>query len=195
MHLSDVLSSNSLAGAVLLALLGAALAYWNASVSARRKDRLDLVGNQLQLFYGPLYALATACDAAWNGFHTKYWPDRDSFFSGGRRTPEELDMWQAWITQIFMPMTTKMVAILSEYSHLARGAELPASFSDLIKHVAGYEYASTLWPRLNPAAMTDAQIVLYYTSVNPYPVGIVDDVRSGYVAARAEQQQLLSKIL
>ncbi len=56
---------------IMLALIGYAVTYFNNLRLARRKERLELVNNQINDFYGPLFIASEAGDIAFTALQKK----------------------------------------------------------------------------------------------------------------------------
>src|SRR5678809_1497931 len=117
MQISE-LPTNRLAGAVLLAVIGAAVKFYYDAWSSRRANRLQRVNRQLELLYGPMLALTHASREAWYAFRSIYRPDSKSYWldPAGAPTPEEATAWRVWMKDVFMPLDDKLRNAIVEHS-------------------------------------------------------------------------------
>jgi hypothetical protein len=171
-------------GAVALACLGYAAKYWNDIQLAKRKAEIQLLSDQIQCLYGPLYALCAANQAAWETFRSKYRP-KGSFFSAEHPpTPDELDAWRQWTTVVFMPTNRAIVEIILKNTHLIEGDEFPESFSAMISHVKPYEIILTKWEKGDFSE---------YHAYSNYPDEIDEYVTDTFRLLKSRQSELLAR--
>ena len=175
---------------VLLALAGYGATYLNNLRLDRRKDRLDRVDRQLRDLYGPLLALASAGDAAWQAFRsinrpggTPYWHDLEL------PTPAEVAAWRLWIREVFMPVNEQIVDAVTQHADLLIESEMPQCLLDVCAHVAAYRPIIKEW---QGDRLTDA--VAANTSVINFPSEALRDyASSSFTKLKAEQNSLLGK--
>jgi hypothetical protein len=100
---SSLLMPSSLQNAavftIVLAFAGYLVTFLGNRVAARRADRLRLVNQRLNEFYGPLYVATVAGNIAYKSLlarqgKSQCHPIRD----------EDLKEWALWMTTIFMPL-------------------------------------------------------------------------------------------
>jgi hypothetical protein len=141
---SSFLPSNSLQGAavltIVLAFAGYLVTFWSNRMMARRADRLRLVNQRLNEFYGPLYVATLAGNIAYKSLlskqgKTQCHPIRD----------EDLKEWTLWMKTIFMPLNDVREKIIIENAHLIVEEEMPQCLLDFVTHVVGYKALLTRW--------------------------------------------------
>src|SRR3954466_12348773 len=84
---------------VMVAFAGYALTFISAHMLARRRDKLDLVNQRLNEFYGPLYVASEAGNIAYRTLldrmgKTQSYPIEDA----------QLKDWELWMRTIFIPL-------------------------------------------------------------------------------------------
>jgi len=144
MDLSSVFVPNSLQNAVVLTILlafaGYLFTFWSNRVMAQRADRLRLVNQRLNEFYGPLYVATVAGNIAYKSLlqkqgKTQCHPIRD----------EDLKEWTLWMTTIFMPLNDVREKIIIDNAHLIVEQEMPQCLLDFVTHVVGYKALLSKW--------------------------------------------------
>jgi len=99
---STLLLSNSLQGAatltIILAFAGYLVTFLSTRMMARRADRLRLVNERLNDFYGPLYVASQAGNIAYRSLLKKQGKTQSEPI-----LDEEMKEWVLWMTTIFMP--------------------------------------------------------------------------------------------
>jgi hypothetical protein len=185
-----VFQKDSLAAAIVLAIIAASLKFRLDSVAQSKKARLKLVNAQLKDFYGPLYAATTMQQQAWRAFRHKHWPDSMPGEDPQQRT-SDLALWYWWMTDIGMPIHESIVEILHDRSDLIRGDGYEDSFVRYMRHVAEYRVLVPFWAKLDPSELSSSDVDRYSVADTSYPAQFIDDVRRGFLEARAEQQSLI----
>jgi hypothetical protein len=93
----------------LVVVTGYVVTHRNNLRLSERKDRLERINRQLGELYGPLFATASASNAAWLTFRSQYRPTGAYWGgTGPKPTPEEAAAWRLWITTVFMPLNRQM---------------------------------------------------------------------------------------
>lgn len=136
--------SNSMQNAwvltILLAFAGYLITFWITRTMARRADRLKLVNERLNEFYGPLYVASQAGNIAYRSLlarqgKTQSFPVLDS----------ELEEWALWMKTIFMPLNDIRERIIIEKAHLIVEEQMPRCLLDFVTHVVGYKAVMAKW--------------------------------------------------
>ncbi|MGP8252097.1 MAG: hypothetical protein ACLQHF_08690 [Terracidiphilus sp.] len=125
---------------VVLAFAGYLVTFMFTHWMARRADRLKLVNQRLNEFYGPLYVATVAGNIAYKALLAKQGktachPIRD----------EDLKEWVLWMTTIFMPLNDVREKIIIENAHLIVEEEMPECLLDFVTHVVGYKALLQKW--------------------------------------------------
>lgn len=113
--------------------------------SARRKDRLERVNQQLRLLYGPLYALNRASNVAWAAFRSKTRPSGSYFGKEPPPNKEELEAWRLWMTTVFQPLHDEMMLAITKNSDLLIESDLPQPLQLFCAHVTAYKVVFARW--------------------------------------------------
>jgi hypothetical protein len=141
---SSILMPSSLQNAavftIVLAFAGYFVTFLINRMMARRADRLRLVNQRLNKFYGPLYVATVAGNIAYNSLlanqgKTQCHPIRD----------EDLKEWTLWMTTIFMPLNDIREKIIIENAHLIVEEQMPQCLLDFVTHVVGYKALLSKW--------------------------------------------------
>ena len=141
---SSILMPSSLQNAavftIVLAFAGYLVTFMINRMMARRADRLRLVNQRLNEFYGPLYVATVAGNIAYNSLlkkqgKTECHPIRD----------EDLKEWTLWMTTIFMPLNNVREKIIIENAHLIVEEQMPQCLLDFVTHVVGYKALLSKW--------------------------------------------------
>jgi hypothetical protein len=144
---------------------------------ARRADRLRLVDQRLNEFYGPLYVATVAGNIAYNSLlqkqgKTQCHPIRD----------EDLKEWTLWMTTIFMPLNDVREKIIIDNAHLIIEEQMPQCLLDFVTHVVGYKALLSKW---NEGDYSERR------STIGWPPEFDAYVERSYQALKAEQTRLL----
>ena len=144
MDLSAVLFSNTLQGAatltILLAFAGYLVTYLGNRVMARRADRLRLVNERLNEFYGPLYVASQAGNIAYRSLLKKQGKTQSEPILDA-----EMKEWVLWMRTIFMPLNDIREKIIIDNAHLIVEEEMPRCLLDFVTHVVGYKAVLSKW--------------------------------------------------
>lgn len=141
---SSIVLPNSLQNAavltIVLAFVGYLATFWTTRFMARRADRLRLVDQRLNEFYGPLYVATVAGNTAYRTLLAKQGksqchPIRD----------EDLKEWTLWMNTIFMPLNDVREKIIIEKAHLIVEEQMPQCLLDFVTHVVGYKALLSRW--------------------------------------------------
>jgi len=151
--------------------------------SARRKDRLERVNQQLKLLYGPLYTLNQADNIAWTAFRSQTRPHGSFFGTDPSPTVAELEAWRRWMLTVFKPIHDEMFSIITKNSDLLIESDLPRPLQLFCAHVAAYKVVFDRWSKGDFAE---------YTSVLNYPTAeMATYLESSFKRLKSQQQQLL----
>jgi len=181
MEPSSIVVSNSLQNTailtIVLAFVGYLLTFWGTRIMARRADRLRLVNQRLNEFYGPLYVATVAGNIAYNSLlvkqeKTQCHPIRD----------KDLKEWTLWMTTIFMPLNDIREKIIIENAHLIVEEQMPQCLLDFVTHVVGYKALLAKWAE---GDYTERR------STIGWPPEFDIYVERSYAALKAEQTRLL----
>jgi len=178
---SSLVLPNSVQGAwvltILLAFAGYLITFWITRTMARRADRLKLVNERLNEFYGPLYVASQAGNIAYRSLlnkqgKTQSYPILDS----------ELEEWVLWMKTIFMPLNDIRERIIIEKAHLIVEEQMPRCLLDFVTHVVGYKAVLAKWADGNYSERR---------STIGWPPEFDLYVERSYQALKAEQTRLM----
>ncbi len=166
---------------IVLAFLGYLVTFSSNRMMARRADRLRLVNQRLNEFYGPLYVATVAGNIAYKALlskqrKTQCHPIRD----------EDLAEWLLWMKSIFMPLNDVREKIIIENAHLIVEEEMPQCLLDFVTHVVGYKALLLKWAE---GDYTERR------SMIGWPPEFDVYVERSYRALKAEQTRLLHNAL
>ena len=172
---------NAAAFTIALAFAGYLLTYLSNRMMARRADRLRLVNQRINDFYGPLYVATVAGNIAYKSLLAKQGkthchPIRD----------EDLGEWVLWMKTIFMPLNDVREKIIIENAHLIVEEEMPQCLLDFVTHVVGYKALLQKWGEGN---YTERR------SMIGWPPEFDLYVEQSYRALKAKQTRLLHNSL
>ncbi len=182
---SSFLSSSTLQNAavltVLLAFAGYLVTFTSNRMMARHADRLRLVNQRLNEFYGPLYVATVAGNIAYNALlkkqgKTQCHPIRD----------EDLKEWMLWMKAIFMPLNDVREKLIIENAHLIVEEQMPQCLLDFVTHVVGYKALLLKWADED---YTERR------SMIGWPPEFDIYVTNSYQALKAQQTRLLHSAL
>jgi hypothetical protein len=144
---------------------------------ARRADRLRLVNERLNEFYGPLYVASQAGNIAYRSLlkkqgKTQSEPILDS----------EMKEWVLWMRTIFMPLNDIREKIIIEKAHLIVEEKMPQCLLDFVTHVVGYKAVLAKW--------ADGDFTERRSTIG-WPPAFDSYVERSYKALKAEQTRLL----
>jgi hypothetical protein len=162
---------------IILAFVGYLVTFMINRMLARRSDRLRLVDQRLNDFYGPLYVATVAGNIAYKSLLTKQGktqchPIRD----------EDLKEWILWMTTIFMPLNDVRENIIIENAHLIVEEQMPQCLLDFVTHVVGYKALMAKWAEGDYSERR---------SIIGWPPEFDLYVERSYKALKAEQTRLL----
>ena len=125
---------------IVLAFAGYLVTFMSTRMMARRADRLRLVNQRLNEFYGPLYVATVAGNIAYRSLlakqgKTQCHPIRD----------EDMKEWMLWMKTIFMPLNDVREKIIIENAHLIVEEQMPECLLDFVTHVVGYKAVLAKW--------------------------------------------------
>lgn len=131
---------NAVVLTIVLAFAGYLVTFTSTRMMARRADRLRLVNQRLNDFYGPLYVATVAGNIAYNSLLKKQGkkqchPVRD----------EDLKEWVLWMKTIFMPLNDVREKIIIENAHLIVEEQMPQCLLDFVTHVVGNKAMLSKW--------------------------------------------------
>jgi hypothetical protein len=182
---SSLLAPNSLQDAAILtitlAFAGYLVTFLSNRMMARRADRLRLVNQRLNEFYGPLYVATVAGNIAYKSLLQKQGkaqchPIRD----------EDLKEWVLWMKAIFMPLNDVREKIIIENAHLIVEENMPQCLLDFVTHVVGYKALLSTWAEGNLSERR---------STIGWPPEFDLYVERSYQALKGEQTRLLHNSL
>jgi len=187
MNPSTILSSNSELNAVILlltivlAFVGYLVTFLSNRVMARHADRLRLVNQRINEFYGPLYVATLAGNIAYKSLlkkqnKTQCHPIRE----------EDLKEWVLWVTTIFMPLNDIREKIIIENAHLVLEEQMPQCLLDFVTHVVGYKALLSKWAEGDYSERR---------SMIGWPPEFDAYVERSYATLKAEQTRLLHHAL
>jgi len=162
---------------IVLAFAGYLVTFLGNRMMTVRADRLRLVDQRINQFYGPLYVATVAGNIAYNSLlkkqgKTQCHPIRD----------EDLKEWVLWMTTIFMPLNDIREKIIIENAHLIVEEQMPQCLLDFVTHVVGYKALLANWAEGNYAERR---------STIGWPPEFDAYVERSYQALKAEQTRLL----
>lgn len=182
---SETLQVISVTTTIALAFIGYIVTYHNNVKLENRKAKLKYISDQLQYLYGPLFSLSNASNTAWITFRSRYRPKGAFFSADNPPTQEELEQWIVWVSEVFMPINTKIEKSIIENAHLIEGREMPIEFKDFLAHVESYKATLKNWERGDFSS---------YTSLVNFPDGFHDHIGSVYAILKWKQITLIEKI-
>jgi len=166
---------------IVLAFLGYLVTFWITRVMARRSDRLRLVDQRLNEFYGPLYVATVAGNIAYRSLLKKQGKDNCHPIRD-----EDLKEWTLWMNTIFMPLNDVREKIIIEKAHLIVEEEMPQCLLDFVTHVVGYKALLNKWAE---GDFTERR------SMIGWPPEFDAYVEQSYKALKTEQTRLLQNAL
>jgi hypothetical protein len=167
---------------ILLAFIGYTVTYINTIRIDRERAEVELLNNQLEHLYGPLYSLNQTGKEVWKVFRKRYRPQEGFFSSENPPNEEEKKAWVLWMREVFMPNNLKMEKVIVENAHLVVGSEMPKSFIDFIAHVEGYKVVLKKWKEGDFSE---------YTSSISFPPDITLEIEQTFKMLKAKQAKLL----
>ncbi len=141
----NTISLVSIIATLLLGLIGYVVTYVNTLRLEQQKAQLTRVEQQLRDLYGPLLSLVSSSAAAYEGFRSIYRPNTRFFRGTPPPTPEDLDAWCLWMTEVFMPLNESMTQLVTNHTDLLEEDEIPPCLLNLCAHVSGYKAVVKAW--------------------------------------------------
>lgn len=168
---------NAVVLTVILALAGYLITSLSNQELARRQDKLRLVNQRLNEFYGPLYVASEAGNIAYRTLlarqgKTKSEPIRD----------EDLKEWILWMNTTFMPLNNIRERIIIQKASLIIEEQMPQCLLDFVTHVVGYKAVMAKWAEGDYAERR---------STIGWPPEFDVYVKQSYAALKAEQARLM----
>jgi hypothetical protein len=166
---------------IFLAFFGYLVTFIITRMMARRADRLRLVNERLNDFYGPLYVASQAGNIAYRSLlarmgKTQSYPITD----------EEMKDWMLWMKTIFIPLNEVREKIIIEKAHLIVEEQMPHCLLDFVTHVVGYKAVLAKWAEGDYSERR---------STIGWPPEFDVYVERSYKALKAEQTRLLHSAL
>jgi hypothetical protein len=162
---------------IVLAFAGYLVTFLGNRMMTGRADRLRLVDQRLNEFYGPLYVATVAGNIAYNSLLKKQGKTQCHPI-----TDAEMKEWVLWMTTIFMPLNDIREKIIIEKAHLVVEEEMPRCLLDFVTHVVGYKAVLAKWAEGNYAERR---------STIGWPPDFDAYVERSYQALKAEQTRLV----
>jgi len=162
---------------IVLAFAGYLVTFMFTRMMARRADRLKLVNQRLNEFYGPLYVATVAGNISYRALLEKQ----------GKKTchpirDEDMKEWVLWMTTIFMPLNDVREKIIIANAHLIVEEQMPRCLLDFVTHVVGYKAVLAKWADGNYGERR---------STIGWPPEFDSYVERSYQALKAEQTRLM----
>ena len=130
----------------IVAIVGFVAAYVRSLRIATRKDRLDRVNRQLSELYGPLLALVSGSTRSWEAFRSRHRPGVPAYWDqGDPPSAEEAAAWRLWMSEVFMPLNSRMEELVVAKADLLESDDVPACLLDLVAHVASDRAVIAQW--------------------------------------------------
>ncbi len=169
---------------VFVALIGIISAYYNNLRLHKRKERLELVSQQINNFYGPLYISSESGKIALDAFHKKI--GRTLFFDTEHQPNEkELEEWRIWIESVFVPLNDFREQLILNNAHLIIEEEMPKVLLEFVAHSSAHKAMLKSWKNEN------------YSEHEPlidFPYDILAYAKSAYAELKKEQLKLVGTV-
>lgn len=178
----DILSvptilQNAVILTVILAMSGYLITSISAHMLARRQDKLRLVNERLNEFYGPLYVASEAGNIAYRSLLKRQGKEKSDPI-----LDSEMKEWVLWMTTIFMPLNDVREKIIIEKAALILEEQMPQCLLDFVTHVVGYKAVLAKWAEGNYSERR---------STIGWPPEFDVYVKRSYAALKAEQSWLM----
>ncbi|MEM9275424.1 MAG: hypothetical protein AAGA80_21020 [Cyanobacteria bacterium P01_F01_bin.143] len=170
---------------VFLAFAGYIATYLNNLRLLRHKEQLNRVNRQLREFYGPLFAIRQVSSVAWRAFRSLYRPGKPFWNKESQPTEEEAAAWRLWMSEVFMPLNTRIMEIIIENADLLDEKEFPECLLQLSAHVTSYKPVLKAW---------ESGDYSIHVSVINFPLELDNYVNSKYQELKRRQEQLIGKV-
>jgi hypothetical protein len=168
---------------VVVALLG----YWLSKRSqlelTRRRERLELINDRLNHFYGPLYVSSQVAYMAYKALMDKM--GGEAVF---RQTPMAENVrreWRVWVEHIFLPLNNASEELIVRNAHLVREEEFPESLLLFVTHAALYKAMVVKWGQGDESELAPAV---------DYPLELRAYAAQAYRELKHEQLALIGKL-
>ncbi len=162
---------------IVLAFAGYLVTFLGNRMMTVRADRLRMIDQRLNEFYGPLYVATVAGNIAYNSLLKKQGKTQCHPI-----TDAEMKEWMLWMTTIFMPLNDIREKIIIEKAHLIVEEEMPRCLLDFVTHVVGYKAVLAKWAEGD---------TFERRSTIGWPPEFDMYVERSYQALKAEQTRLL----
>jgi hypothetical protein len=162
---------------VILAMSGYLITSISAHMLARRQDKLRLVNERLNEFYGPLYVASEAGNIAYRSLLKRQGKEKSDPI-----LDSEMKEWVLWMTTIFMPLNDVREKIIIEKAALILEEQMPQCLLDFVTHVVGYKAVLAKWAEGNYSERR---------STIGWPPEFDVYVKRSYAALKAEQSWLM----
>jgi hypothetical protein len=156
----------------------------------KRRAELRFVSDQIQLLYGPLYALHSASENAFRSFVLLH-ANPDGNIDDVPLTVHNFHFWRLWMTEVMMPLNLRMEQAIVENAHLIDGAAIPNSFQAFLSHVASYKAAIKGWKDAEQAGSLEKLTARDHVGIIDFPGEFKQDVEVAYKKLRQRQLNLL----
>lgn len=166
---------------VILAMSGYLITSISAHMLARRQEKLRLVNERLNEFYGPLYVASEAGNIAYRSLL-----NRQGKIRSDPILDSEMKEWVLWMTTIFMPLNDIREKIIIEKAALILEEQMPQCLLDFVTHVVGYKAVLAKWAEGN---------YIERRSTIGWPPEFDVYVRNSYAALKAEQAWLMHSMV
>jgi len=183
--LRDNLAAITVVVTVTLAFLGYIATYLNARVLAKKKDRLELVTQRLNEFYGPLYVATRASKTAYETLLRKHGKKHTIFERDREPSAALLEEWILWMTTVFMPLNEVIERIIIEKAHLIIEERMPDCLLMFVTHVVSHRAILARWGR---GDFSERQPLM------AFPVALNDYAARSYATLKHEQVRLLDSL-
>jgi hypothetical protein len=168
---------------VILALLGYWITKRNQLELTRWNQRLELVNNRLNSFYGPLYVLSEVGRMAFVTLVDKM--GGEEVFRKEPMDESVFHEWQIWVEDIFTPLNQATEDLIIQNAHLIREEEFPESLLLFVMHASLYKAMVAKWKQDDYRE---------YLPKIDYPVELSEYAAKSYQELKHEQLQLIGKL-
>jgi hypothetical protein len=166
---------------IALSLIGLAATYANSIRLDKRRERLALVDQRLNEFYGPLYVSTIAGAMAFDALQQKL-GSRPIYRDREKNSPEVFNEWRIWLAHVFMPLNDLREGLILEKAHLIREEEMPECLLRFVAHNAAYKAVLKKWEEKDFSE---------HLSVIDFPVEIQEYATRSYQELKREQMRLI----
>ena len=162
---------------ISLAFAGYLVTFLSTRMLARRQDKLRLVNQRLNEFYGPLYVASKAGHIAYRSLLQKQGKTQSDPI-----LDSEMKEWVLWMTTIFMPLNDVREKVIIEKAHLIVEEQMPHCLLQFVTHVVGYKAVLAKWAEGDYSERR---------STIGWPPEFDAYVERSYAALKADQTRLL----